>query len=105
MGVYLQLLFLLHLVMDKLGIINPVPFLYDFVGKPIIVRLKWGMQYKGFLVSTDNYMNVQLASTEEYVDGKFIGAVGEVFIRCNNILLIRKCPEDDETEEREKNKQ
>merc|ERR1711976_1082554 len=102
----LQIIVTLHLLlMDKLGIINPVPFLYDFVGKPIIVRLKWGIQYKGFLVSTDNYMNIQLASTEEYVDGKFIGAVGEVFIRCNDILLIRKCPEDDDTDEQDKMKQ
>merc|ERR1711907_342708 len=100
----LILYIIIFIIMDKLGIINPVPFLNDFVGKPVIVRLKWGMQYKGFLVSTDNYMNIQLASTEEYVDGKFIGAVGEVFIRCNNIMLIRKCPEEDETEEQEKMK-
>ena len=51
--------------------VNPKPFLNQLTGKPIIVKLKWGMEYKGFLVSTDAYMNLQLASTEEYVDGKF----------------------------------
>jgi small nuclear ribonucleoprotein F len=43
------------------------------------------MEYKGFLVSTDAYMNLQLASTEEYVDGKFAGNLGEVLIRCDPV--------------------
>lgn len=85
--------------MDKLGILNPLPFLYDFVGKPVIVKLKWGMEYKGFLVSTDAYMNIQLASTEEYADGQFIGQVGEIFIRCNNVMYVRKHPEEEEDQE------
>ena len=61
--------------------VNPKPFLNQLTGKPIIVKLKWGMEYKGFLVSTDAYMNLQLASTEEFIDGKFAGNLGEVFIR------------------------
>ncbi|ACO67473.1 predicted protein [Micromonas commoda] len=69
--------------------VNPKPFLNQLTGKPIIVKLKWGMEYKGFLVSTDAYMNLQLASTEEYVDGKFAGNLGEVLIRCNNVLYLR----------------
>lgn len=73
-----------------------------------MVRLKWGMEYKGYLVSTDGYMNLQvrsnharrrgskgrgrkltttlsslqLANTEEYQDGVSVGSLGEVFIRC-----------------------
>jgi small nuclear ribonucleoprotein F len=69
-----------------------------------MVRLKWGMQYKGFLVSVDSYMNlqvsfspssrfeismysrhnlgrVQLANTEEYQNDVSIGSLGEVLIR------------------------
>lgn len=46
-----------------------------------MVKLKWGMVYKGYLVSTDNYMNVQLANTEEYVEGQLAGNLGEVLIR------------------------
>lgn len=45
----------------------------------VIVKLKWGMEYKGFLVSVDAYMNLQLASTEEYIDGNFTGNLGEVW--------------------------
>ena len=40
--------------------VNPKPFLQDLTGKPVIVKLKWGQEYKGFLVSTDSYMNVQV---------------------------------------------
>ncbi|KAF8803905.1 LSM-domain-containing protein, partial [Phlegmacium glaucopus] len=68
--------------------VNPKPFLQELTGKPVYVRLKWGLEYKGFLVSTDGYMNLQLANTEEYQDGKSNGALGEVFIRCNNVLYI-----------------
>ena len=62
--------------------VNPKPFLNQLTGKKIIVKLKWGMEYQGFLVSTDAYMNLQLASTEEFIDGKFAGNLGEVLIRC-----------------------
>ncbi len=27
--------------------VNPKPFLNDLTGKPVIVKLKWGMEYKG----------------------------------------------------------
>ncbi|KAJ3146855.1 hypothetical protein HDU86_008351 [Geranomyces michiganensis] len=74
--------------------VNPKPFLNELTGKPIMVRLKWGQEYKGFLVSVDSYMNLQLASTEEYIDGVSTGALGEVLVRCNNILYIRKLEED-----------
>ena len=43
--------------------LNPKPYLNGLTGKPVIVKLKWGMEYKGYLVSTDNYMNVQVKSS------------------------------------------
>ncbi|POV97139.1 hypothetical protein PSHT_10328 [Puccinia striiformis] len=46
------------------------------------------MEYKGYLVSVDNYMNLQLANTEEYQNGQSVGSLGEVFIRCNNVLYV-----------------
>ena len=51
----------------------------------------------GYLVSVDSYMNLQLASTEEWIDGQFSGQLGEVLIRCNNVLYIRGVPEEDES--------
>ena len=62
----------------------------------MIVKLKWGMEYKGYLVSVDSYMNLQLASTEEWIDSAFSGNLGEVLIRCNNVLYMRGVPEEDE---------
>ena len=29
---------------------NPKPFLNDLTGKAVMVKLKWGHEYKGFLV-------------------------------------------------------
>lgn len=40
--------------------VNPKPFLKDLTGKQVIAKLKWGMEYKGYLVSTDGYMNLQV---------------------------------------------
>lgn len=74
--------------------VNPKPFLNDLTGKQVIVKLKWGMEYKGYLVSVDSYMNLQLASTEEFIDGQSVGELGEVLIRCNNVLYMRGVPED-----------
>jgi small nuclear ribonucleoprotein F len=76
--------------------VNPKPFLNDLTGKQVIIKLKWGMEYKGYLVSVDSYMNLQLASTEEYIDGQFVGNLGEVLIRCNNVLYMRGVPEEAE---------
>ncbi|TRY64679.1 hypothetical protein DNTS_006387 [Danionella cerebrum] len=76
--------------------LNPKPFLNGLTGKPVMVKLKWGMEYKGYLVSVDGYMNMQLANTEEYVDGALSGHLGEVLIRCNNILYIRGVEEEEE---------
>ena len=64
--------------------------LYDLVNKQILVRLKWGIEYKGKLASFDKYMNIQLLETEEIIDNKIMGTLGEILIRCNNILFIRE---------------
>jgi len=76
--------------------INPKPFLNGLTGKPVMVKLKWGHEYKGYLVSVDGYMNVQLANAEEHIDGSFTGSLGEVLIRCNNVMYIRGIDEEDE---------
>ncbi|KAK1999739.1 LSM domain-containing protein [Colletotrichum falcatum] len=81
--------------------INPRPMLQDLyvlsgkdrdlaVNQDVVIRLKWGeTEYKGKLVSIDSYMNVQLSGAEEYIDQKMTGALGQVLIRCNNVLWIR----------------
>ncbi|GAV03585.1 hypothetical protein RvY_13981 [Ramazzottius varieornatus] len=76
--------------------LNPKPFLNGLTGKSVIIKLKWGMEYRGLLVAVDGYMNVQLANTEEYIEGNLTGNLGEVLIRCNNVLYVRGAEEDDE---------
>ena len=52
------------------------------VNEPVIIRLKWGQtEYHGRLISVDSYMNVQLSNTEEFIDGKSTGTLGQVLIR------------------------
>ena len=48
------------------------------------------------VTSVDSYMNLQLASTEEWIDGQFSGNLGEVLIRCNNGLYLRGVPDEAE---------
>jgi len=70
-------------------IVNPKPFLADLTGKTVRVKLKWGMEYQGTLVSSDAYMNLQLDGTEEFINGNCAGVLGEVLIRCNNVMYIK----------------
>ncbi|EFQ88431.1 hypothetical protein PTT_15691 [Pyrenophora teres f. teres 0-1] len=73
---------------------NPRPLLQSLVDKDIVVRLKWGeTEYKGRLISVDLYMNIQLSNTEEFVNGVSSGTLGQVLIRCNNVLWIGKAEE------------
>jgi small nuclear ribonucleoprotein F len=70
-------------------------------GKLILVKLKWGMEYRGYLVSVDSYMNLQLANTEEWIDGNCYGNLGSVLIRCNNVLYLKQLEEEEEEEREE----
>lgn len=52
------------------------------VGQAVSVRLKWSeTEYRGTLVSIDSYMNLQLSDTEEFIDDKPKGSLGQVLIR------------------------
>mmetsp|Transcript_26633 Transcript_26633/g.35602 ORF Transcript_26633/g.35602 Transcript_26633/m.35602 type:complete len:108 (+) Transcript_26633:109-432(+) len=89
---------LLCLFPQSVFIVNPKPFLADLTGKPVRVRLKWGQEYQGTLTSSDAYMNLHLDRTEEFVDGEFAGFLGEVLIRCNNVLYIKAAANAEEAE-------
>uniref|UniRef100_A0A2K5D4U4 Sm protein F n=1 Tax=Aotus nancymaae TaxID=37293 RepID=A0A2K5D4U4_AOTNA len=61
---------------------NPKSFLNRLTGKLVMVKLKWGMEYKGYLVSVD--------------DEVLSGHLGEVLIRCHIVLYIRSVEEEEE---------
>lgn len=83
--------------------VNPTPFLAELTGSAVVVRLKWGgTEYKGVLKSTDKHMNVQLTGAEEWIDGALAGQLGEILIRCNNVLFIRAAPAGDDKPKKRK---
>ena len=47
-------------------------------------------------MATDKFMNLQLANTVEFIDGTQTGNLGEVLVRCNNVLYIKAAEEDNE---------
>ncbi|KAI1374851.1 LSM domain-containing protein [Hypoxylon crocopeplum] len=76
--------------------VNPRPMLQDLVNKDIVVRLKWGeTEYRGRLVSSDSYMNIQLTNAQEFIDQKFTSDLGQILIRCNNVLWIKAADQSD----------
>lgn len=83
-------------------------------GRPVVVKLNSGVDYRGMLTQTfhlnssflrshsftslrtlkgvlaclDGYMNIALDQTEEYVNGQLKNKYGDAFIRGNNVLYI-----------------
>ena len=56
---------------SNLAQLNPIPFLKSLIGKEVIVKLKWGQEYKGTLMAFDKYMNFQVSFF--YIKKRFMG--------------------------------
>jgi U6 snRNA-associated Sm-like protein LSm6 len=69
---------------------KPAEFLRGVTGRPIIVKLNSGVEYRGILACVDGFFNVALEQTEEYVGGIKKAQLGDAFIRGNNVLFISK---------------
>jgi len=67
---------------------SPSDFLNIVLGRPIIVKLNSGVEYRGVLACLDGFMNIAMEYTEEYVDGQLKCKYGDAFIRGNNVLYI-----------------
>ena len=67
---------------------NPSDFLRQVLGKPVVVELNSGVNYRGILACLDGFMNIAMEQTEEYVDGQLKARYGDCFIRGNNVLYI-----------------
>ncbi|XP_078007779.1 small nuclear ribonucleoprotein F-like [Phascolarctos cinereus] len=61
--------------------LNPKPFLSGVAWKPMMVKLKCRIEYKGYLISIDGCMNMQLANTKVCRDEALSGHLGGVLIR------------------------
>ncbi|CAK5006640.1 Sm domain-containing protein [Meloidogyne graminicola] len=67
---------------------TPSEFLKKIVGKPVVVKLNSGVDYRGILSCLDGFMNIALEQTEEYNGGQLKAKYGDAFIRGNNVLYI-----------------
>ena len=86
---------------------NPADFLKTILGRPVVVKLNSGVDYRGaratkshfatrdhgltmrarfagVLACLDGYMNIAMEQTEEYVNGQLKAKYGDTFIRGNN---------------------
>ena len=71
---------------------SPGDFIKQVLGRPVIVKLNNGADYRGILSCLDGYMNLAMEQTEEYVDGQLKHKYGDTFIRGNNVLYISAQP-------------
>jgi len=67
---------------------SPNEFLQQIMGRPVVVKLNSGVDYRGVLANLDGYMNIALEQTEEYMNGQLRNKYGDCFIRGNNVLYI-----------------
>ncbi|KAK4486510.1 hypothetical protein RD792_009193 [Penstemon davidsonii] len=66
---------------------TPADFLKSIRGRPVVVKLNSGVDYRGILACLDGYMNIAMEQTEEYVNGQLKNKYGDAFIRGNNVRI------------------
>ncbi|KAL8137414.1 hypothetical protein V2J09_003415 [Rumex salicifolius] len=71
---------------------TPADFLKSIRGRPVVVKLNSGVDYRGILACLDGYMNIAMEQTEEYVNGQLKNKYGDAFIRGNNVTTSSKEP-------------
>lgn len=72
---------------------KPLNTLQKAINKPVIVRLKGELEYRGTMSNVDAYMNVILTDAEEYAAGSLSANFGKVVIRGNNVIFIKIQPD------------
>jgi len=69
---------------------KPSDFLRQVIGRPVVVKLNSGAEYRGVLSCLDGFMNVAIEQTAEFVNGEKKQFYGDTFIRGNNVLYISR---------------
>jgi small nuclear ribonucleoprotein (snRNP)-like protein len=71
------------------GIVLPIKKVFSLVDSKITVEIKDDMRkLQGRLVAVDEYLNIHMDDTIEYVNDQRCRSLGTVVIRGNNILSI-----------------
>eukprot|EP00762_Andalucia_godoyi_P003847 ANDGO_08491.mRNA.1 hypothetical protein len=67
----------------------PHMYLSSVLGKPCVVKLSTGSEFRGVLAGIDPFMNVVMEQTEEFDEnGKIRNRYGDTVIRGNNVLYV-----------------
>jgi small nuclear ribonucleoprotein (snRNP)-like protein len=86
-----QTLIFLHPKLGQMvnGIVLPIKKVFALVDSKISVEIKdEGRKLQGRLVAVDEYLNIHMEETIEFVDNQRGRSLGVVVIRGNNILTI-----------------
>jgi small nuclear ribonucleoprotein (snRNP)-like protein len=86
-----QALIILHPKLGQMvnGIVLPIKKVFGLVDSKISVEIKdEGRKLQGRLVAVDEYLNIHMDETIEFVDNLRGRSLGTVVIRGNNILTI-----------------
>jgi small nuclear ribonucleoprotein (snRNP)-like protein len=86
-----QTLIILHPKLGQMvnGIVLPIKKVFALVDSKISVEIKdEGRKLQGRLVAVDEYLNIHMDETIEFVDNQRGRSLGTVVIRGNNILTI-----------------
>ena len=86
-----QALIILHPKLGQMvnGIVLPIKKVFALVDSKISVEIKdEGRKLQGRLVAVDEYLNIHMEETIEFVDNQRGRSLGTVVIRGNNILTI-----------------
>jgi len=67
---------------------KPTEFLKLIIGRPVVIKLNSGVEYRGVLACLDGFLNVALEQTEEFEHGRKKSQLGDCFIRGNNVMYI-----------------
>lgn len=59
------------------------------------MHFSWRHSAKEALIGSFSCPFLQLANSEEFIDGAFTGNLGEILIRCNNVLYVRGAHADE----------
>ncbi|KAK3017968.1 hypothetical protein RJ639_002725 [Escallonia herrerae] len=73
---------------------TPADFLKSIRGRPVVVKLNSGVDYRGILACLDGYMNIAMEQTEEYVNGHLRHLFEEIMHRLaisNSESLLVQC--------------
>uniref|UniRef100_A0A8C9XXR9 LSM6 homolog, U6 small nuclear RNA and mRNA degradation associated n=1 Tax=Sander lucioperca TaxID=283035 RepID=A0A8C9XXR9_SANLU len=67
---------------------TPSDFLKQIIGRPVVVKLNSGVDYRGVLACLDGYMNIAIEQTEEYVNGQLKNKYGDNLPHTSHVLYL-----------------